>query len=108
MRLGKANREYQSKHLTLRKRMLSVVATLGASINNPSGMHVHTYHHLTPQYTTPNPATSSFLGWLACALLTQRFPLGAIFILPASLLVAIYAFPRYSGEEGSLLELAWS
>ena len=28
-RLYRANREYQSKHLTLRKKMLTVVGTLG-------------------------------------------------------------------------------
>jgi hypothetical protein len=53
------------------------------------------------------PATASFIGWLVCALLTQRCQLGAVLILPLSLLVGMYLF-KHSGEEGSLLELAWS
>jgi hypothetical protein len=40
-RLAKANREYQSKHLTLRKRMLSVVATLGMYAVLSSHVHVN-------------------------------------------------------------------
>lgn len=56
---------------------------------------------------TATTATSSFIGWLVCAILTQRFQLGAVLILPVSLLVAISIF-KHSGEEGGLLELAWS
>lgn len=73
VRLGKANREYQSKHLTLRKRMLTVVATL---------------------------ALASFIGWSVCAFITQWFPLGALLIFPVSLLVAVHLFGRLEGEEG--------
>ena len=77
VRLGKANREYQVKHLTLRKRMLTVVATL---------------------------ALSSFIGWFVSALITQKFPLGAVLILPLSLAVGIHLL---EGEDG-LLQLARS
>lgn len=80
VRLGKANREYQVKHLTLRKRMLTVVATL---------------------------ALASFTGWLVSALITQRFPWGAVLILPLSLVLGIYGFSKLEGEDG-LLQLARS
>lgn len=80
VRLGKANREYQVKHLTLRKRMLTVVATL---------------------------ALASFIGWLVSALITQKFPLGAVLILPLSLAVGIHLFGKLKGEDG-LLQLARS
>jgi len=80
VRLGKANREYQVKHLTLRKRMLTVVATL---------------------------ASASFIGWLVSALITQKFPLGAVLILPLSLVMGIHLFGKLEGEDG-LLQLARS
>lgn len=114
-RLGKANRDYQSKHLTLRKRMLSVVATLGSSarmqttpVTNGTN-RLHRPRHPTDPPPRPHTttATSSFVGWLACALITQEFPLGAVLILPVSLVAGIYIFP-HSGEGGSLLELVWS
>lgn len=79
-------------------------------ISSTLASHVITTHPLTHRMhtcTRVHTATASFLGWLACALLTQRFPLGAVLILPASLIVAIPLFRR-SGEEGGLLELAWS
>ncbi|GAB5030831.1 Hypothetical protein NocV09_00401070 [Nannochloropsis oceanica] len=80
VRLGKANREYQVKHLTLRKRMLTVVATL---------------------------ALASFIGWLVSALITQKFSLGAVLILPLSLAMGIHLFGKLEGEDG-LLQLARS
>lgn len=79
-RLGKANREYQVKHLMLRKRMLAVVATL---------------------------ASASFIGWLVSALITQKFSLGAVLILPLSLAMGIHLFGKLEGEDG-LLQLARS
>lgn len=80
IRLNQANREYQVKHLTLRKRMLTIVATL---------------------------ALASLIGWLISALLTHRFQLGAVLILPLSVMAGIYLFGKLEGEDG-LLSLAWS
>lgn len=85
--------------------MLSVVATLGTDVClSPPNLASSS---LIPPSTPTATATASFLGWLVCALITQKFQLGAVLVLPVSLAAGILLFPR-SREEGSLLELVWS